>query len=122
MTSPTLVDWFVREVLPLEAALMHFLRKNWRNSEEVADLRQDVYVQIFDAARNLLIDQVRHDQVIPIGYLSGSSGIFRIVRGQFQARLSEDNRPIRAIFLRVPGNNFPGYTPATSLDCLSTQS
>lgn len=86
MTSPALVDWFVREVLPLEAALMHFLRKNWRNSEEVADLRQDVYVQIFDAARkqlpthtkafvfqtarNLLIDRVRHDQVIPIESVS----------------------------------------------------
>lgn len=82
MTASTLVDWFVREVLPLEAALMHFLRQNWRNPAEIADLRQDIYVQVYDAARkqipthtkafvfqtarNLLIDRVRHDHVVPI--------------------------------------------------------
>jgi RNA polymerase sigma-70 factor (ECF subfamily) len=82
MTASALVDWFVREVLPLEAALMGFLRQNWRNQDEIADLRQDVYVQVYDAARkqipshtkafvfqtarNLLIDRVRHDQVVAI--------------------------------------------------------
>jgi RNA polymerase sigma-70 factor (ECF subfamily) len=82
MTSSALVDWFVREVLPLEAALMHYLRQNWRNPDEIADMRQDIYVQVYDAARkqvpthtkafvfqtarNLLIDRVRHDRVVPI--------------------------------------------------------
>ena len=51
MTSSALVDWFVREVLPLEAALMHYLQQNWCNPHEIADLRQDVYVQVYDAAR-----------------------------------------------------------------------
>jgi len=82
MTASALVNWFVREVLPLEAALMHFLRQNWRDPAEIADLRQDVYVQVYDAARkqlpkhtkafvfqtarNLLIDRARHDNVIHI--------------------------------------------------------
>ena len=79
---PGLEAWFVTEVLPLEAALMHYLRQNWRNPDEIADIRQDIYVQVYDAARkqvpthtkafvfqtarNLLIDRVRHDRVVPI--------------------------------------------------------
>ena len=82
MTSSALVDWFVREVLPLEAALMHYLQQNWRNPHEIADLRQDVYVQVYDAARkqipahtkafvfqtarNLLIDRVRRHHIVAI--------------------------------------------------------
>ncbi len=74
--------WFLREVLPLEAALMHFLRRNWRNRADFADLRQDVYVRIYEAARkqrpskpraflfttarNLLINRVRREQIVPI--------------------------------------------------------
>ncbi|HEV2561262.1 MAG TPA: RNA polymerase sigma factor [Rhizomicrobium sp.] len=76
------VEWFVREVLPLEAILMHFLRHNWRGQSDIEDLRQDVYVRVCEAAqkqlpeqakpfvlmtaRNLLIDRVRREQVVPI--------------------------------------------------------
>jgi RNA polymerase sigma factor (sigma-70 family) len=75
-------DWFVREVLPLEAALMQFLQHNWRNRSDIEDLLQDVYTRVFEAAgkqlpenpkafvfttaRNLLIDRVRREQIIPI--------------------------------------------------------
>ena len=74
--------WFAREVLPLEAALMQFLRRNWRDRDEVADLLQDIYVRVYEAAlkqipdspkpfvfqtaRNLLINRVRHQQVVSI--------------------------------------------------------
>jgi len=74
--------WFVREVLPLEAALMHFLRRNWRNRSDFPDLRQDVYVRVYEAAqkeiphalkpfllrtaRNLLINRVKREQIVPI--------------------------------------------------------
>jgi RNA polymerase sigma-70 factor (ECF subfamily) len=78
--------WFVREVLPLEAILMHFLRQNWRNQADIEDLRQDVYVQVSEAAlrelpgvakpfvlataRNLLINRVRREQIVPIDAVS----------------------------------------------------
>jgi RNA polymerase sigma factor (sigma-70 family) len=52
--SLTLKAWFFREVLPLEPALMRFLRRNWRNSAELVDLRQDIYARIYDAAREEL--------------------------------------------------------------------
>jgi len=82
MPSSELEDWFVREVLPLEAMLMRFIRQNWRNSSDIEDLRQDVYARVCEAAktefpgrtkpfvlataRNLLIDRIRHEQVVPI--------------------------------------------------------
>lgn len=61
---------------------MHFLRHNWRGKSDIEDLRQDVYVRICETAqhvlpeqakpfvlmtaRNLLIDRVRREQVVPI--------------------------------------------------------
>lgn len=79
-------DWFVREVLPLEPMVMRFLRRNWRDGNEIDDLRQEAYVRIYDAAghtrpdsaksflfqilRNLLIDRRQKNKVIPIGSLT----------------------------------------------------
>jgi RNA polymerase sigma-70 factor (ECF subfamily) len=74
--------WFGREILPLEAALMEFLQHNWRNKSDLTDFRQDVYIRVYQAAlkeipkhprqflfttaRNLLINRVKHEQVVPI--------------------------------------------------------
>jgi RNA polymerase sigma factor (sigma-70 family) len=74
--------WFLREILPLEAILMHYLRSNWRNASDIADLRQEVYARVLEAAqehvpdnpkqflltcaRNLLINLVRREQVVPM--------------------------------------------------------
>ena len=51
MTASDVKAWFVREVLPLEAALMQFLRHNWRNNSDIDDLRQEVYVRVYEAAQ-----------------------------------------------------------------------
>jgi RNA polymerase sigma-70 factor (ECF subfamily) len=74
--------WFVQEVLPLEPMLTGFLRRNCREADDIVDLRQDVYVRVYEAAeagplentkafvfavaRNLLIDRARHSQVAAI--------------------------------------------------------
>ncbi len=74
--------WFVREILPLESFLMAYLRRNWKNESELADLRQEIYIRVFDAsreripddakryltvtARNFLIDLIKHKQIVPI--------------------------------------------------------
>lgn len=75
-------DWFIREVLPLEADLMQFLRRSWQNGSEVEDLCQEVYIRtyesakgrlpkparpfVFTIARNLLVDRARREHVVPI--------------------------------------------------------
>lgn len=74
--------WFAREVLPLEPALMQFLRHSRRCQSDVEDLCQDVYVRVYEAAckeiprpakpfvfvvaRNLLLDRIRRDAIISI--------------------------------------------------------
>lgn len=74
--------WFLREVLPLEAALTNYLAHHARGRAGAADLLQEVYVRVYEAAskqipestksfvfataRNLLVDRVRHEKVVPI--------------------------------------------------------
>lgn len=78
--------WFRREVLPLEPVLTRFLRRNWRNSSEIGDLRQEAYIRLFEAARrahpictkaflflivrNLMIDRLRQRRVVAIETLT----------------------------------------------------
>jgi RNA polymerase sigma-70 factor (ECF subfamily) len=82
MAASDVKQWFVREVLPLEAMLMHFLHQNWRNKADLEDFRQEIYAQLlevaetqipertrpflFATARNLLINRVRREHIIPI--------------------------------------------------------
>src|SRR5580692_1033429 len=82
MNASDIETWFLREVLPLEAALMRYLQHNWRNQSDIKDLLQDVYVRVcesaqkeiphfarpfvFTTARNLLINRVRDAQIVPI--------------------------------------------------------
>jgi RNA polymerase sigma-70 factor (ECF subfamily) len=82
IAAPDVDAWFEREILPLEAALMQFLRHNWRNTSEISDLRQDIYVRVYEAAlqklpespkafvfaiaRHLLIQRMRRAQIVPI--------------------------------------------------------
>lgn len=74
--------WFVREVVTHEAALMRFLHRNWRDHDEVGDLRQEIYVRVYESAarklpdspksflfataRNLLTDRVRRQRIVSI--------------------------------------------------------
>ena len=74
--------WFVDEMLPLEPALTRLLRRCWRRADDIPDLRQEIYVNVFESAsrdgipeftqawlfrcaRNLLINKARRAQVVP---------------------------------------------------------
>jgi len=75
--------WFVTEILPLEGVLTRFLHRHWAARAEVGDLRQDIYVRVYESwlkrgppqhtqaflltiARNLMIDRRRREQVVSI--------------------------------------------------------
>jgi RNA polymerase sigma factor (sigma-70 family) len=81
MTDETaLKAWFCREILPLEPALIRFIRRNWRNESDISDLRQEVYERVlegasrslplqakpflFTVARNHLINSAKRAQII----------------------------------------------------------
>lgn len=87
MTGARRVDeWFIREVIPLEASLMRLFRSHWRNATEASDLRQELYVSLYEAgadalpintrafvfraARNLLINRARREQVVSMDLVS----------------------------------------------------
>lgn len=48
----SLDTWFKREILVHEAALLRYLRRVWPKGDEVHDLRQEIYVRVYEAARN----------------------------------------------------------------------
>lgn len=82
MNASEMEAWFVREVLPLEAILMQYLRHHWHDKTEIDDLRQEVYVRVYEfaqreipvpakpfilaTARNLIIDRIRREHIVPI--------------------------------------------------------
>ncbi len=82
VTDDAVSAWFIREILPFEANLMHYLQRNWRNASDIPDLRQEVYARVLEAAqeripdnpkhfllvcaRNLLIDLMRREQIVPM--------------------------------------------------------
>jgi RNA polymerase sigma-70 factor (ECF subfamily) len=74
--------WFTREILIHEAALMRYLARLWRQPQEIADLRQEIYIRIYDAARkarplasksflfstarHLMADRLRRERIVSI--------------------------------------------------------
>jgi RNA polymerase sigma-70 factor (ECF subfamily) len=82
MTVDSLDNWFKREILVHEAALMRFLTRSWSNAADVPDLRQDIYVRVYEAAansrpllpksflfataRHLITDRVRRKRIVSI--------------------------------------------------------
>ena len=82
MAELGLDDWFMREVLPLEPMLTRYFQRNWRNDAEIADLRQEAYARVYEAAgrerplqtkpflfqtaRNLMIDRLRRQSVVSL--------------------------------------------------------
>lgn len=77
-------NWFATEILPYEAGLMRYLRRVSPRSADVADLRQEAYMRVYEGAakslpqhpqrflfataRNLLIDRLRRERVVSIDY------------------------------------------------------
>jgi RNA polymerase sigma factor (sigma-70 family) len=74
--------WFIREVVAHEASLMRYLARAWRDRSEIPDILQDCYIRVYESAarsrpaypksflfqtaRNLMVDHLRHRRVVPI--------------------------------------------------------
>lgn len=80
ITEESLEVWFRREVLTHDEPLTRFLSRRWRDPDELADLRQETYARVFEAARrekprmpraflfttarHLVTDLIRRGQVV----------------------------------------------------------
>ena len=83
----TLEAWFAESVLPLEPSLTRMLRRHWRRQDDIADLRQEIYIRVYESAardglpeytpawvfrcaRNHLINKARRAQIVPIDLIA----------------------------------------------------
>lgn len=76
--------WFATEILPHEAALTRYLSRVCSRAADVPDLRQEIYIRVYESAsttrprsakpflfttaRNLMVDRIRRERVVPIDY------------------------------------------------------
>lgn len=74
--------WFKREILIHEAILMRFISRLWPRHDEVADIRQETYARVYEAARearpqspkaflfatarHLMADRIRRERIVSI--------------------------------------------------------
>jgi RNA polymerase sigma factor (sigma-70 family) len=117
----TLEEWFRREILPHEAALVSFLYRKWVNPKNVEDIRHDIYVRILEAAererptqpkaflfsvaKNLLVDRARHDRIVAIDLLEDLDALNVLideVSPERRASGREQLQRLSALFDRLP--------------------
>lgn len=80
----SLDDWFETHILPHEDVLMRYLKRARIKAADLSDLRQEIYIRVYESAaralpdspkaflmsiaRHLLVDRVRHERIISIDY------------------------------------------------------
>jgi RNA polymerase sigma factor (sigma-70 family) len=118
----TLEEWFRREILPHEAALMRFLGRKWTRPEDIQDLRHDIYVRILEAAadkrptsprgfllsvaRHLLVDRARRNRVVAIDLLEDVDALNVLIDEVSPERATTGRQQVQrlsALFDRLPG-------------------
>jgi RNA polymerase sigma-70 factor (ECF subfamily) len=73
-------QWFAEQILSHEVSLTRYLHRVWSNMSEIPDLRQDIYVRVYESARdsrpvspraflfatarNLMTDHIRRSRVV----------------------------------------------------------
>jgi RNA polymerase sigma-70 factor (ECF subfamily) len=78
----SLQDWFKREIVVHERALIRYIRSVWPQLSEVEDIRQEAYIRVYEAAavgrpdapksflftvvRNIMADRIRRRRVVSI--------------------------------------------------------
>jgi RNA polymerase sigma factor (sigma-70 family) len=113
--------WFKREILVHEALLLRYLRRVWAQREEIHDLRQEIYVRVYEAARksrptsprafllatarNLVTDRVRRGRVVRIEAV-GDPDVLNVIVDEFspERRLSawQELRRVTRAFNKLP--------------------
>ncbi|HEY8586647.1 MAG TPA: sigma-70 family RNA polymerase sigma factor [Rhodanobacter sp.] len=104
VVDDSLDSWFAREILVHEGALMRYLLRSWFRREEIHDLRQEVYVRVYEAAakarptmpksfmfttaRHLMTDRLRRERVVSIEAVGDIDALNVLI---------EDNTPDRRL-------------------------
>lgn len=114
-------DWFVREILPHEAALTRYLTRVWPNPADVADIQHDAYIRVYEAAikdrprspksflfataRHLMADRARRHRIVSIDLLEDLDALNVLIdEVSPERRISARQQLMRmtAAFNRIP--------------------
>lgn len=114
-------NWFQREILPHEAALVRFLSRKWVHPNEVQDIRHDIYVRVLEAAerklpdspraflfgvaRKLLVDRVRRERIVAFDLLADVDSLNVLIdelSPERQAAGREQMHRLSTLFRRLP--------------------
>ena len=84
-------SWFKREILAHEAQLVRYLSRVWPKKDEIADLRQETYARVYQAAaearpaspraflfttaHHLMVDRVRRERIVSIEVTGDIEGL-----------------------------------------------
>ena len=117
----TLEQWFIREVLAHEGALMRHLSRVWPNRSEIRDIRQEAYVRVYEAAgkarplapksflfataRNLMADRIRRERVVCIearGELDALNVLIDEISPERRTSAGEELARLARAFERLP--------------------
>ncbi|ALN89258.1 RNA polymerase sigma factor [Lysobacter gummosus] len=113
--------WFTSEILVHEEALVHYLRRWWSQGDEVHDLRQEVYVRVYEAAgksrprqpksflfataRHLMTDRLRRGRVVsiePVGDFESLNVLVDEVSPERRHGARQNLRRLAEAFDRLP--------------------
>lgn len=88
-------EWFETEILPHEGFLVRYLGRTWANPADVPDLRQEVYIRVYESAshgipthprafliataRNLIVDRLRRERIVSIDFTQDLEVLNRLV-------------------------------------------
>lgn len=119
--NESLDAWFASEILVHEQALSYFLRRCWPHRDELHDLRQEVYVRVYEAAgkalpttpkaflfataRHLMADRVRRSRVVSIEAVGDFESLNVLVEEVTPERWSSGRQTLKRLaeaFDRLP--------------------
>ncbi|HTM29040.1 MAG TPA: sigma-70 family RNA polymerase sigma factor [Rhodanobacter sp.] len=119
--NESLDTWFAREILVHESALMRYLLRSWFRRDEIHDLRQDIYVRVYEAAakarpampksfmfttaRHLMTDRLRRGRVVSIeavGDLDALNVLIDDVSPERRLSARQELQRLTAAFDRLP--------------------
>lgn len=117
----SLDDWFAREILVHEGALVAFLQRAWSNRAEIHDLRQETYIRVYEAAgkarptapraflfataRHLITDRLRRGRVVSIETMGDLDALNVLVDEMSPERRLDSHQVLRRLaeaFDRLP--------------------
>jgi RNA polymerase sigma factor (sigma-70 family) len=117
----SLDSWFKREIFCHEAALVRYLNRKWPDRDEIHDLRQEVYIRVYEAAlrarptspksflfataRNLMADRVRRGRIVSIEAmwdLDGLNVMVDEISPERRLRAGQELRRLARAFDRLP--------------------